>query len=279
VTVMVVGLLGAACGVGLLLVGSAWTPAPPTRRRLAPTDLRVLMIRVAATLTTSMVVLVATGWIAFAVFGGAAGWLAAGAWLNRGAGGRHEQERIEALAAWCEQLRDLLAADHGILGTVQATVATCPAALRPEVSRLAARLARQKPATAIRQFAAEVNDPSGDLVASVLEMAMARSGRTAELLSELAVTIRDRASMRLRIAAERAGNRSEARFVVGFSLAVMVGITVFGRGSSFLDAYDTAAGQLVLALVASLFALGMVWLSRLTRFERPERFLSVGERT
>ena len=36
------------------------------------------------------------------------------------------------------------------------------------------------------QFAAEVDDPSGDLVASVLLLAMSRSSRTSELLSELA---------------------------------------------------------------------------------------------
>ena len=46
---------------------------------------------------------------------------------------------------------------------------------------------------------AAADDPSGDLVASVLLLAMSRSGRTAEVLSELAVTIRDRASMRLRV--------------------------------------------------------------------------------
>ena len=94
-------------------------------------------------------------------------------------------------------------------------MATCPAALRAEVARLATRLARQDPALAVRQFAAEVDDPSGDLVASVLLLAMSRSGRTAELLSELAVTIRERASMRLRVEAERSGQRSEARFVIG----------------------------------------------------------------
>ena len=56
---------------------------------------------------------------------------------------RQDQARIEALAAWCEQLRDLLVAEHGIIGTIAATVRTCPAAIRTEVARLASRLGRQ----------------------------------------------------------------------------------------------------------------------------------------
>jgi plastocyanin len=83
------------------------------------------------------------------------------------------------------------------------------------------------------------------LVAPVLLLAMSRSGRTAEVLSELAVTIRDRASMRLRVDAERARQRSEARFVVGFGAVVITDVIVFGQNTTFLDAYDSAAGQLV----------------------------------
>src|SRR5262245_32609737 len=74
---------------------------------------------------------------------------------------------------------------------------------------------------------------------------MSRSGRTAEILSELAVTIWDRASMRLRVDAERAGQRGEARFVIGFGAVVITPVIVFGQHTTFLDAYDSAAGQLV----------------------------------
>jgi tight adherence protein B len=156
-------------------------------------------------------------------------------------------------------------------------VATCPAPLHPEVARLATRLARQDPATAVRGFAAELDDPSGDLVASVLLLAMSRSGRTAELLSELAVTIRERAAMRLRVEADRAGQRAEARFVVGFAGLAVAAIVIFGRGTSFLHAYDSLAGQAVLAVVSVLYGAGMIWLARLTRFQRPSRLLSVSE--
>ena len=62
--------------------------------------------------------------------------------------------------------------------------------------------------------------------------------------------------------------------MVGFSAAVVIGIVLFGRDSEFLDAYDDAGGQVVLAIVAAFFAGGTWWLARLTRFERPARFLT-----
>ena len=208
---LVVAVCGAMFGLGLVVMWSAWMSAPSRPVRAARVDVQATVIMLTGAVAGAAVALALTGWAVAAVAGGGAGWAAARAWLRRGSRAREEQARIEALATWCEQLRDLLSAEHGVLGTVQATVATCPGALRSEVRRLSTRLSRQDPARAVRQFAADLDDPSGDLVASVLLLAMSRSGKTAELLSELAVTIRERASMRLRVEAERSGQRGEAQ--------------------------------------------------------------------
>jgi tight adherence protein B len=270
------GLMGGLIGLGVLVAMSAWSAAPPTRVE-APTDWDRVLRPVAAALAGGLLALLLTGWVVAAVGGACGGYAAARALANRRTSSKVEQERITALASWCEQLRDLLTAEHGIIGTIAATARTCPEPIRPEVERLATRLSRQNPSTAIRQFAAELDDPSGDLVASVLLLAMSRSSRTSELLSELAGTIRDRAAMRLRVEADRAGQRSEARFILAFSAIAVTGVLVFGRKSEFLDAYDDAEGQLVFGLVIGMFALGGWWMAKLTRFERPARFLSISE--
>mgnify|MGYP003457491860 CR=1 FL=1 len=57
---------------------------------------------------------------------------------------------------------------------------------------------------------------------------------------------------------------------------VIAAVCVFGRDSEFLDAFDDPTGQVVLAIVALCFFGGVWWLVRLTRFDRPARFLSVG---
>lgn len=273
---LLVGILGGLGAVGVLVAVTGWTPG-----RERPTEvggrLSELLAPVCSAMIAAAIALVATGWMVGAVAGAVGGFVAARVWRNRGTSIKIEQARITALASWCEQLRDLLSAEHGIIGTIAATAKTCPEPIRPEVTRLATRLSRQQPTTAIRQFAAEIDDPSGDLIASVLVLAMSRSSRTSELLSELALTIRDRAAMRLRVEADRSGQRSEARFIVGFSAVAIGGVVVFGRDSDFLDAYDDSTGQLVLLLVAGFFAMGGWWMTRLSRFERPARFLSIGD--
>jgi Flp pilus assembly protein TadB len=270
------GVAGGLLGLGVLIAATAWSP-PPAARVVSRRDWSRLARPLAAGALAGVLALAFTGWIAAGLGGAWGGYAAVRALCTRRMSSKVEQERITALASWCEQLRDLLTAEHGIIGTIAATARTCPEPIRPEVERLATRLSRQHPSTAIRQFAAELDDPSGDLVASVLLLATTRSSRTSELLSELAGTIRDRAAMRLRVEADRAGQRSEARFILAFSAAAVLGVLVFGRDSEFLDAYDSVEGQLVFAIVVAMFVLGGIWMARLTRFERPARFLSISE--
>ena len=52
----------------------------------------------------------------------------------------------------------------------------------------------------------------------------------------------------------------------------MVGLALLNRG--YLAPYDTATGQLVLALVGAVFTAAFVWLSRMTRPASVERFLA-----
>ena len=69
----------------------------------------------------AVVGLLLTGWLIGALAAGLAGWAAVNAWDGRRTTHRGgEQQRIEALAVWCEQLRDLLSADIGIIGTIDA---------------------------------------------------------------------------------------------------------------------------------------------------------------
>lgn len=279
-TAPLVAVVAALAALGVIVLVSAWSPG----RVAAPgsgADTARLWSELARPLVIGLVVgaaaLALTGWVVAALAAAAAAVMVARRTAKPG--GAKEQQRIEALAGWCEQLRDLLSADYGIVGTVQATVRTCPGPIQPEVARLAARLDRQSPGPALQRFADDLDDPSADLVASVLKLAMARSSRTSELLSELAATIRERAAMRLRIEAERSGQRSEARFVIGFTVIVVAGLMVFGRDTEFMGAYDDGTGQLVLLFVFFLFAGGIRWLSRLTRFERPARFLDLDSTT
>src|SRR5687768_13405533 len=110
--------------MGLVLLASAWTSPPERTRRTGPVVPPGTVTRAVAGLACAVVALVLTGWVVAAAVGGVGGWFAVHAWQRRGGSSHNEQERIEALATWCEQLRDLLAADNGVLGTIEASVAT-----------------------------------------------------------------------------------------------------------------------------------------------------------
>jgi hypothetical protein len=55
---------------------------------------------------------------------------------------------------------------------------------------------------------------------------------------------------------------------------VAVLLAVFNQ--HFVKVYDTASGQLVLVVIAALYAAGFYWLTRLARFDMPERILVGG---
>jgi hypothetical protein len=158
----------------------------------------------------------------------------------------------------------------------QAIIATAPLAplpVRTEVATLAVRLEGERLAPALRAFADEVADPTCDLVVAALVLAAEHQAqRLGELLGSLAAAARDQATMRLRVEAGRARTRTSVKVIVGATGALVAGLALLDRG--YLAPYDTATGQLVLALVGAVFALAFIWLARMTRPAPVGRFLS-----
>ena len=260
-------LVGAAVGLGVLLAASGWTRPPTKRHARRPFDWHWLLRALGGVLLGALV-LAASGWPS----AGVAACVATIALTGRRGSRRTDRDRVEALAGWAEQLRDTLSSGHGIAETIEATAPIAPEPIREEVAQLALRLRREAPRSALQSFADDLDDPTADLVVAILALAIERSGRAAgELLSELAVTARDRAEMRLRVDAERASTRAEARWVAGSSAFMIIALTVFGH--QWLKPYSTATGQVVLAAVLGLYGVGALGLSRLARYRDVERFL------
>jgi len=181
---------------------------------------------------------------------------------------------VEAVAGWAEMLRDTLAAAAGLEQTILASAATAPAALRPEVAELAARLQRgERLPAALRVFADRVADPTCDLVVCSLSLASEHQVRQlAGLLGELAGEAREQVAMRLRVDAGRARTRTSVWVTVGTTVAFAAGLVLLNR--PYLHPYDTPAGQLVLLTVGALFAVAFGWLARIGRLPEPERILT-----
>lgn len=219
-----------------------------------------------------------TGWLLPALVLAAAAAMGARRVRRRDGAGRHSVERVDALASWVENVRDVLRAGHQPVGAIAVTVDTCPAAIRPQVRSFSARLAAGHGAEqAVRRFADDIDDPLADLVAVGLLVAITRGAETEGVLSSLAAQTRHAAERRRIVEAERAPVQREVQMVSVVMCVLLAGLLLFGR-SSYLDAYDDAAGQVVLAVVLLAYSALVVWVVRLTRFPRPGRFISVGER-
>jgi hypothetical protein len=231
--------------------------------------------RAGTAVLVGLVVVALSGWILPAVVLASGSWWGIGMWSARQRHDRSEIERIEALASWIENLRDVLIAGDQPIGAIASTVATCPAPIRPQVRRLAAGLGRQEPDLVVRRFADELDDPIGDLVATGLLIAVRRGARTVGVLSALAEQARSQADRRRLVEAERAPTRREVVVLSAIMAALVAALFVFGR-TEYLGAYDEVPGQLFLSAALVGYVALLVRVQRLARFPRPARFLSLG---
>ncbi|GAB1644368.1 hypothetical protein KRMM14A1259_47910 [Krasilnikovia sp. MM14-A1259] len=220
--------------------------------------------RVVQCLAAGLVVAVLTRWPV------AAALAAVGAWVLPdiiGPDRDHARRvaKIEAIATWTEALRDNLSGAAGLEQAITASAIESPEPIRDEVTRLATRLQRSwRLPAALRAFAAELADPTADLVvAGLLMAARGSAGQLGEVLGELAASARAKVASRQRIAAGRKRNRTSARVIVGATLAMAGVLTLLNRG--YLAPFDSAFGQLVLMAAGGCFALAFFWLGRLMR--------------
>lgn len=276
--VIVAAVLGGALiGLGLF-VGVIAMAGEPSRladraRPALPSWLSdKFALRLSLAAAATVVVWSVTGWPAgglIAGLGAAAGPSLVGAKARRQAA----VARIEAIAGWAEQLRDVMAAADGIQSAILTTAPLAPEPIRREVERLADRLVQQERlSVALRRFADEVGHPLTDMIVTSLLIASERQGRLAELLSEVAASARATATMRLRVEAARARTYVTTRLIIGVTIAIATWLVVVRR--DYLTPFDTVGGQAMLVLIGAVFAVSGVLMQRMARPDEPARLLA-----
>lgn len=187
-----------------------------------------------------------------------------------------ESAHLDAIATWTEQLRDVMAAAAGLEQAIITTAVHAPPPIRGDVAWLAGSLeAGTSIRTSLRRFAQRLDDPAGDLVVAALILAAEGSPRQlGELLGRLAATTRETVKMRLRIETGRSRTRSSVKLVTAVTVLFSTGIVVLNR--TYVEAYRTAVGQIVLVGVAAFFAGAFWWLARAGHPTKTARFLSAG---
>ena len=148
-----------------------------------------------------------------------------------------------------------------------------PAAIRPEVARLVSRLrARWSTEAALRVFADDLGDVTGDLVAAALILGAAKRGDgLAVILTGLAESVAEDVRSRRQIEADRAKPRNAARIIVAVYVALLAALSLTG---SYLIPYGTELGQVLLATLLAAFAGCLAWLRRMLQPPVAPRLLS-----
>jgi len=283
-TSLLPALFGALILVGLLGAGYALrphTPRPKTER--APSwierRLRAMSARSRSTLLISVVVgiLIAllTGWIAAVVILPTA---ALGLpYLLSAPPAEARIRRVEAMEEWTRSLAGVLGAGVGIEQALTATLRSTPEPIKPEVTALVARLrARWDTEVALRAFADDLDDVTGDLVASNLILAARRRNRSlASVLQGVAESVAEDVAARRRVEAGRAKPRGSARLVTAFSLGVLVILAFTG---DYVEPYSSPVGQIVLIVLLMAYAAGLLWMRKMAEGKPLPRFLGPAAR-
>jgi Flp pilus assembly protein TadB len=268
--------IGGLTGAALFLAAAALYGLPPRRAGSGPGRLdrlrrEVFSLRGAVAAVTGLLVLLATRWVAPAIGLG----LLAYHWRALSGAGyeRLAVARLEGLATWTESLRDTIAGAVGLEQAIPASTRIATTAIREPLLRLVDRLhTRVAMPDALRMFAADLDDPSADLIiAALIINSRLRGPGLRDLLGALARSVREELDMRRKVGAERRSTRRSVQIVVGVSVGMAVGLALIDR--AFLAPYSSPFGQLVLGLIALIYAAGILWLRRLARFEAPHRLL------
>ena len=270
-------LAGAVAGCGLFLFVVAVRGLPPRQPSARPGVVQRMIrelagVRGIVAVVAGLVTLVATGWLV----AGAGVTLLVLSWrgLAGAAGERRALARLEALATWTESLRDTIAGAVGLEQAIPASLRAAGPTLAEPLARLVDRLHTREPMpVALRRFADDLGDPGADLIiAALIINSRLRGPGLRDLLGALSRSVREELDVRRKVTADRRSTRRSAQIVVGVSVGLALALAVFDH--SYVAAYDSLTGQVVLAVVAALYALGIMWMRALARFPAPARLLA-----
>nr|WP_223303259.1 type II secretion system F family protein [Aeromicrobium tamlense] len=181
--------------------------------------------------------------------------------------------RLEAMEEWTRTLAGVLTVGVGLEQALVTSLRSTPAAIEPEVTRLVSRLrARWKTEDALRAFADELDDATGDLVAANLILGAQRRGAgLASVLEGLAESVAADVRARRQIEADRAKPRATARWVTLISVGVLVVLAISG---TYVEPYRSPLGQVILVLLLTAYVATLVWTKRMAIGRPMPRFLA-----
>jgi Flp pilus assembly protein TadB len=263
-------LNGALFGLGIFLlfhtrgILSTWFSLAP----LSAFRFRLAQIAIPLTFMATMLF---TGWVVVA--GSVALLVAAIPGIGRPyVQARNEQDLVDGIATWTEQLRDTLAGSHGLEQAIIATSVHAPFVLQAHVKKLASFIGYGSLEDGLRRFGDELNNSTADFVVAALVTASQHQARDlGMLLTQIAQCARDESKMRSRVWVGRARTRSAVKIIATVIAVFVFGLFTFNR--TYLQPYSSIQGQFVLSIILGVFATSLSLMQSMAKIIEPERFV------
>lgn len=273
--VLVPGLAGALVVGGLIALVVGLRPSPVVQRPSRPRQFHTITKRTRMLLlggfAAGVVAFLVTGWV-LALLVVPVAFVGLPVLLSSSSAAQRI-ERLEAMEEWTRSLAGVLTVGVGLEQALVATLRSTPAPIAPEVTRLVARLrARWVTEDALRAFADELDDATGDLVAANLILGARRRGAgLASVLEGLAESVAADVRARRQVEADRAKPRATARWVTLISVGVLVILAVSG---TYVKPYQSPLGQVILVALLAMYVATLIWMKRMAIGRAMPRFLS-----
>ena len=274
-TALVPALAGGLVVAGVIGLFVGLRPSPVVQRPSRPRTVRRLSkqtrILIVAGCAAGVVAYVITGWV-LALLLVPVAFVGLPVLLSSSSAAARI-ERLEAMEEWTRSLSGVLTVGVGLEQALVATLRSTPAAIAPEVTRLVARLrARWVTEDALRAFADELDDATGDLVAANLILGARRRGAgLASVLEALAESVAADVRARRQVEADRAKPRATARWVTLISVGVLVVLSMSG---TYVKPYQSPLGQIVLVSLLAAYISTLLWMKRMAIGQASPRFLT-----
>ena len=246
---------------------SAFT-SPEAKSQAIETMVKVLKLVGAGLL--GLLVGFGTGWLGAGVLFGILGWF--GPRIVLGLRARQQVlVRIEAVAIWAEQLRDLVTAGGSVSGSILLSAPYSPEPIREQVQKLSEETLGYGLPEALKRFAIRCESPYVDRLSLGLKIADESGAKLRDLLDHLASSLRASVEVRFRTEATQKRTLMNGTLIIAITLGLAAVITLLTP--NYFNEYFGPVGQSVLMFIVALYAMAIFAILQMDKATEGARLL------
>lgn len=179
--------------------------------------------------------------------------------------------RIESVALWAEQLRDLVSAGGSVSGSILLSAPYAPEPIRPPIQKLSEEMLAFGLPEALKRFAIRSESSYVDRLTLGLKIADDSGARLRDLLDDLAGALRASVEVRFRVEAVQTRTLMNGGAIIGITLTLAVIVALIN--SEYFDNYYGLVGQSVLMGVMLLYLMAILSIMQIDKQKDDTRLL------